>query len=90
MPVHRGKDSKGSFYQWGGEGKKYHYTSGNKSSRDAAKKKAERQVKPPGPAVTTGEPARDAVAKWTSTLLNATRGAVVCRLWPLPPHLNRS
>ena len=39
MPVHRGKDSKGPFYQWGGEGKKYHYTSGNKSSRDAAKKK---------------------------------------------------
>jgi hypothetical protein len=43
MPVHRGKDSKGPFYQWGGEGKKYHYTSGSKSSRDAAKKKAEKQ-----------------------------------------------
>ena len=29
MPVHRGKDSKGPFYQWGGEGKKYHYKSGD-------------------------------------------------------------
>jgi hypothetical protein len=43
MPVRRGNDSKGPFYRWGGEGKKYHYTSGNKSSRDAAKKKAEKQ-----------------------------------------------
>jgi hypothetical protein len=42
MPVHRGKDSKGPFYRWGDSGKKYH-RSGSKSSRDAAKKKAEKQ-----------------------------------------------
>lgn len=40
MPVQRGKDSKGPYYRWGKNGKKYHYTSGNKSSRDRAKKKA--------------------------------------------------
>lgn len=43
MPVHRGKDSKGPYYRWGESGKKYHYASGDKSSRDAAKKKAEKQ-----------------------------------------------
>lgn len=43
MPVHRSKDSKGPYYQWGDSGKKYHYTSGDKSSREAAKKKAEKQ-----------------------------------------------
>lgn len=43
MPVHNGKDTKGSFYQWGGKGKKYYYTSGNKSSRDRAKKMAGKQ-----------------------------------------------
>lgn len=43
MPVHRGKDSKGAYYQWGKSGKKYHYETGNKSSRDSAKKKAEKQ-----------------------------------------------
>jgi hypothetical protein len=43
MPVHRSKDSKGPYYQWGDSGKKYHYTAGDKSSREAAKKKAEKQ-----------------------------------------------
>lgn len=43
MPVHRGKDAKGPYYQWGDSGKKYHYEAGNKSSRENAKKKAERQ-----------------------------------------------
>lgn len=43
MPVHRGKDSKGPYYQWGDRGKKYHYESGDKSSREKAKKKAEQQ-----------------------------------------------
>lgn len=43
MPVHRGKDSKGPYYQWGDSGKKYHYTAGNKESRERAKKKAEKQ-----------------------------------------------
>ena len=31
------------YYQWGDSGKKYHYTSGNKRSREAAKEKARRQ-----------------------------------------------
>jgi len=43
MPVHRGKDSKGPYYQWGGSGQKYHYTAGNKRSRDTAKEKATKQ-----------------------------------------------
>jgi hypothetical protein len=43
MPVHRGKDAKGPFYQWGQSGKKYHYSPGDKEGREGAKKKAERQ-----------------------------------------------
>lgn len=43
MPVHRGKDSKGSYYQWGDSGKKYRYENGDKSSRERAKQKAKRQ-----------------------------------------------
>jgi hypothetical protein len=43
MPVKRGKDSKGSYYQWGDSGKKYHYTAGDKSSREQAREKAARQ-----------------------------------------------
>lgn len=45
MPVRRGKDSEGPYYQWGKSGKKYHYESGNKSSRSKAKNEAERQGK---------------------------------------------
>lgn len=43
MPVHRSKDSEGPYYQWGESGKKYRYESGNKQSREKARKKAERQ-----------------------------------------------
>jgi len=43
MPVSSGKDSKGSFMQWGGEGKKYRYTAGDASSRNSARKKAGKQ-----------------------------------------------
>jgi hypothetical protein len=43
MPVHRGKDSDGPYYQWGGSGKKYHYKANDKKSRDAAKDKAAKQ-----------------------------------------------
>ena len=43
MPVHRGKDSKGCFYQWGEHGKKYYYKAGDKSERDEAKQKAGKQ-----------------------------------------------
>ena len=43
MPVRRGKDGDGPYYQWGESGKKYRYESGNKSSREKAKANAERQ-----------------------------------------------
>lgn len=43
MPVHRSKDSKGPYYQWGESGKKYHYTAGDEESREKAKEKAKQQ-----------------------------------------------
>lgn len=43
MPIHRGRDSEGPYYQWGHQ-KKYHYKSGNKRSREIAKGKAEKQA----------------------------------------------
>lgn len=43
MPVRRREDTKGPYYQWGDNGKKYRYTAGDKSSRSTAKHKAERQ-----------------------------------------------
>lgn len=43
MPVHRGKDSDGPYYQWGDSGRKYHYEAGKKQSREAAKRKATKQ-----------------------------------------------
>jgi len=45
MPLHRGKDSEGSYYSWGKNGHRYHYTAGSKRSRDLAKSKAEKQGK---------------------------------------------
>jgi len=39
MPVRRGQDSKGPYYQWGSQ-TKYHYTAGNEASRKRAKQKA--------------------------------------------------
>ena len=44
MPIHRGKDSKGSFYRWG-DRKKYYYKSGNATSRTRALKKAQLQAR---------------------------------------------
>jgi hypothetical protein len=43
MPVHRGRDGDGPYYQWGGRGKKYRYKAGDKQSRTAAKQKASKQ-----------------------------------------------
>lgn len=43
MPIHRGKDSKGPYYQWGKQ-KKYYYISGNKQSREEAYSKAKKQA----------------------------------------------
>ena len=45
MPIHRGKDSKGTYYQWGDSGKKYYYTTGDSKSRKKAREKAEEQAK---------------------------------------------
>ena len=42
MPVHRGRDSSGSFYQWGSQ-KKYYYNPNSERSQKNAKAKAIRQ-----------------------------------------------
>ncbi len=43
MPVQRGNDKDGAYYQWGDSGKKYRYKTGDEKSRKAAKTKAEKQ-----------------------------------------------
>jgi hypothetical protein len=43
MPIHRGSDKHGCFYQWGRQ-KKYYYTCGNAIERKEAKKMAIRQM----------------------------------------------
>lgn len=43
MPIHRGTDSKGPYYQWGDRAK-YYYKPGNARSREAAYKKAAKQA----------------------------------------------
>lgn len=43
MPVHRSRDRRGSFYQWGGHGKRYYYQVGNARSRLIARRLAQRQ-----------------------------------------------
>ena len=43
MPVHRGIDSQGPYYQYGNHGKKYYYIPGNTYSREEAMKKAKIQ-----------------------------------------------
>lgn len=43
MPIHRGQDSQGPYYQWGSR-KKYYYTAGNAASRDRAYAQAQRQA----------------------------------------------
>lgn len=43
MPIHRGRDSNGCFYQWGNQ-KKYYYRCGDATSRTDAKKLAIRQM----------------------------------------------
>jgi len=44
MPIHLGKDSKGTFVQWGHQ-KKYHYKANNKQSLANAKSRAKKQMK---------------------------------------------
>lgn len=43
MPIHRGSDSKGPFYQYGNQ-KKYHYKANSTISRTRAKQKAINQM----------------------------------------------
>jgi hypothetical protein len=43
MPIHRGYDKKGCYYQWGKQ-HKYYYKCGNKESRKDAKMKAIKQM----------------------------------------------
>ncbi len=45
MPVHRGSDSSGPYYQWGKTGKKYHYKAGDAKSRRRARSQADRQAR---------------------------------------------
>lgn len=46
MPVHRRTDKYGTYFQWGERGAKYYYKTGDKTSREEAKKKAdERQAR---------------------------------------------
>jgi hypothetical protein len=45
MPVHRGQDTKGPFYQWGNHGKKYYYKAGDKASRERALAKSNQQAR---------------------------------------------
>ena len=40
MPVHRGQDTRGPFYQWGTTGKKYYYTAGSTRARNMARGRA--------------------------------------------------
>lgn len=45
MPVNRGYDLKGHFYQWGSKGKRYYYVMGQADSMKQAYNKAMRQGK---------------------------------------------
>jgi len=40
MPIHKGKDKDGCFYQWGKSGKKYHYSCDDEARGKEAKKRA--------------------------------------------------
>lgn len=44
MPIERGKDKDGPYYQWGERGKRYHYTANDKPSREKAREKAVKQA----------------------------------------------
>lgn len=40
MPIHKGKDINGYYYQWGNHGKRYYYNINSELSRKRAHKKA--------------------------------------------------
>ena len=43
MPIYQGTDNKGSYYQWGSEGKKYYFNQYNFRSMKIAHNKAIKQ-----------------------------------------------
>jgi hypothetical protein len=43
VPVKRGRDKDGPYYQWGDSGKKYRYSAGDKAGRERAKQRATKQ-----------------------------------------------
>jgi hypothetical protein len=45
MPVHRGYDAIGYYYQWGNSGKKYYYIPGNVKSENASRNKSNEQAR---------------------------------------------
>ena len=45
MPVHKGKDEKGYYYQWGEHGKRYYYDTKDNESREKARQKSLRQAR---------------------------------------------
>ena len=59
MPVRRGQDKDGPFYQWGRSGKRYRYRRGDDRSRDRARARAVLQ----GRAAQAKAPASDTPAK---------------------------
>ena len=44
MPIHKGIDSHGHYFQWGNHGAKYYYQINNKKSIDEAYDKALKQM----------------------------------------------
>lgn len=45
MPIHRGTDALGYYYQWGQHGHKYYYAPGNGLSRQYARERARKQAR---------------------------------------------
>ena len=45
MPIHRGHDSIGYYYQWGNIGKRYYYIPGNVRSENTARNKSNKQAR---------------------------------------------
>jgi len=45
MPVHRGHNAIGYYYQWGNTGKRYYYTPGNVRSENDARNKSNQQAR---------------------------------------------
>lgn len=45
MPVHRGHDFIGYYYQWGNRGKRYYYIPGDVKSENIARNKSYKQAR---------------------------------------------